>query len=228
MPRISADTVAAHVAIQSAAVVEAAARLFAERGIAEVTMGDIAEEVGLARNSLYRYFPDKGHILVAWLTAEIDPLVAESARIAGTDEPVAERLERWLSFHLELGTDDDHRLMERVAEEIGALPAEVRAEIGAQHRRLYLTIQPVVTELLVGTGRDAGVVIGLIGGLLRSATELVNHGMPVEAVEPELLVAAAAVVTGSDRVGMDLVPGQEAAVARLAHEPPVTGHHSAP
>jgi AcrR family transcriptional regulator len=195
MPKISADTVAAHVAQQRAAVVDAAAALFAERGIANVSMSDIAEAVGLARNSLYRYFPDKGHILAAWLTSEIDPLVAESMLIAGSDNSASERLDRWLSFHLALGTNHEHRLMERVAEEIGSLSAEVRAEIGDQHRRLYGTIEPVLRELLAPSDRSIPIVAGLIGGTLRSASELVNRGVPISLVEPELLRCAAALVT---------------------------------
>ena len=195
MPKISADTVAAHVAQQRAAVVDAAAALFAERGIANVSMSDIAEAVGLARNSLYRYFPDKGHILAVWLTSEIDPLVTESMLIAGSDKSPSERLERWLSFHLALGTNHEHRLMARVAEEIGSLSSEVRAEIGAQHRRLYGTIEPVLSELLAHSDRSIPIVAGLIGGALRSASELVNRGVPISLVEPELLRCAAALVT---------------------------------
>ena len=42
MPRIAADTVAEHVALQEAAVVDAAARLFGERGVARVSLADIA------------------------------------------------------------------------------------------------------------------------------------------------------------------------------------------
>jgi AcrR family transcriptional regulator len=194
MPKISADTVAAHVAQQRAAVVDAAAALFAERGITEVSMSDIADAVGLARNSLYRYFPDKGHILAAWLTSEIDPLVVESLLIAEADTPPSERLDQWLSYHLALGTNHEHRLMERVADEIGSLPAEVRAEIGAQHRRLYGTIEPVMSELLAHTDRSMSVVAALIGGMLRSASELVNRGVPIGLVEPELLHGVAAVV----------------------------------
>src|SRR6478736_2506991 len=96
MPRIAADSVQEHVARQEAAVIEAAIRLFNERGVRDVTLGDIAKEVGLARNSLYRYFPDKAHILAAWFRTTIAPLVAESNEIANEDAPVADRLERWV------------------------------------------------------------------------------------------------------------------------------------
>ncbi len=50
MPRIKADNIAEHVAQQRAAVLDAAVRLFVERGFSEVGLADIAAEVGLARN----------------------------------------------------------------------------------------------------------------------------------------------------------------------------------
>ena len=71
MPRISADTIAEHVARQEAAVLDAAVRLFVERGYREVGLADIAAEVGLARSSLYRYVPDKAHLLVQWYRREV-------------------------------------------------------------------------------------------------------------------------------------------------------------
>ncbi|MEZ5136913.1 MAG: helix-turn-helix domain-containing protein [Acidimicrobiales bacterium] len=65
-PRITAPTIAEHAACQETAILDAAADLFAERGVVGTEMADIAEAVGIARSSLYRYFPDKDHILLAW------------------------------------------------------------------------------------------------------------------------------------------------------------------
>ena len=70
MPRITAGSVAEHVAQQERAVFDAAIALFTERGYSAVTLGDIAKEVGLARNSLYRYFPTKASILLRWYAEE--------------------------------------------------------------------------------------------------------------------------------------------------------------
>ena len=48
-----------------ARAVEAAARLFAERGADEVTLQEIAAEVGCRAPALYRYFPNKEALLLA-------------------------------------------------------------------------------------------------------------------------------------------------------------------
>ena len=63
MPKITGDSIAEHVAAQEAAVIAATVSLFAERGAGNVTIADIAAEVGLARTSVYRYFPTKGAIV---------------------------------------------------------------------------------------------------------------------------------------------------------------------
>ena len=43
---------------------------------------ELAEEVGLARSSLYRYFPTKSAIVHRWFDVAMAPLVADSDRIA--------------------------------------------------------------------------------------------------------------------------------------------------
>ncbi len=45
--------------------VEAATRLFAERGVDQVSLQEIAAEVGCRAPALYRYFPDKEALLLA-------------------------------------------------------------------------------------------------------------------------------------------------------------------
>ncbi|MDQ3095463.1 MAG: TetR/AcrR family transcriptional regulator, partial [Actinomycetota bacterium] len=48
-------------------VLAAAERLFAARGVAGVTMDDVAAEAGLGKGTLYRRFGDKGGLAVALL-----------------------------------------------------------------------------------------------------------------------------------------------------------------
>ena len=57
MPRIAAANIDEHVRIQNARLTVAAKRLFARQGFASTDMGQIAAAIGLARNSLYRYYP---------------------------------------------------------------------------------------------------------------------------------------------------------------------------
>lgn len=45
------------------AILEAAARVIAERGGDQASMADVAAEAGVARGTLYRYFPSRGALL---------------------------------------------------------------------------------------------------------------------------------------------------------------------
>lgn len=178
MPKIAADTVAEHIAQQEAAVIAAASRLFAERGVGQVSLATIASEVGLARNSLYRYFPDKGHILAAWFRAELAPLQEASTAIATDGRPATERLDAWLRLHLDYLTAPEHQAMMSAATEMSALTDDVRTDIADGHRDLYATLGLIVADLVAGAEppRDARVLTMLLTGVLRSSADLVVAG----------------------------------------------------
>lgn len=179
MPRIAADTVAEHVAQQEAAVVAAAARLFGERGVARVSLADIAAEVGLKRNSLYRYFPDKGHLLAAWFRLELAPLQEQSNAIAVADEPPEQRLRRWLALQLDYLTAPEHQAMIDAFADSSVLSDEVRADLGRGHHELYATLARILADAdpTPGVGGPTTPLdTMLVAGALRSAAELVIAG----------------------------------------------------
>lgn len=66
MPRLWADTIDTHRREVHDAIVETTAALVGTQGLAAVTMARIAEETGIGRATLYKYFPDVEAILVAW------------------------------------------------------------------------------------------------------------------------------------------------------------------
>jgi AcrR family transcriptional regulator len=66
MPRIWDSTIEAHRRAVTDATLDAAAALTAEHGLRSVTMSQIAEQAGVGRATLYKYFPDVESILIAW------------------------------------------------------------------------------------------------------------------------------------------------------------------
>ena len=190
MPRITGPDIATHVARQEEAVVRAAVELFAERGFAAVTLTDIAAAVGLKRTSLYRYFPDKDHILLAWLRTEIDGLVERSSAIAASDTPPGQRLVDWLHLQLDYVEEPEHQLFASIAASIGTLSPEVREAVIADHRRLYATVDGIVADALAsspgGDERDAAVVATLVLGLFRAASDAITRGGERAVIGPEL------------------------------------------
>jgi AcrR family transcriptional regulator len=91
-------------------VLAAAARLFNERGVENVTMDEIAHAAGVGKGTLYRRYADKGQLVLALMdacvrhleevvAAEIQP--ADRSQSALTDlEAVLERLVLWIEEHV--------------------------------------------------------------------------------------------------------------------------------
>ena len=195
MPKITARSVPEHVAHQEAAVIDAAIRLFNERGVRDVSLSDIAKEVGLARNSLYRYFPDKAHILAAWFRTTIAPLIDLSNEIAAADSPAVDRLGRWVVEQFEYLTNPDHAAMLLASNEMTTMPDDVRAELGAGHRELYGSLAAVLRDTFhEQPDRDIEVATMLIASLVRSAAEQARTGADIAVVQRELSHAVLSMV----------------------------------
>lgn len=89
VPRLWTETVESHRRAVRDAALDAAAALVARHGLRGVTMSQIAEDAGIGRATLYKYFPDVDAVLVAWherqVRAHLDQLVA--ARDHAGDAP---------------------------------------------------------------------------------------------------------------------------------------------
>ncbi|MDR0358963.1 MAG: TetR/AcrR family transcriptional regulator, partial [bacterium] len=72
MPRLWNDTIEAHRQAVREATLDTAADLVAERGLASVTMSQIAEQTGIGRATMYKYFRDVDSILIAWHERQVD------------------------------------------------------------------------------------------------------------------------------------------------------------
>jgi AcrR family transcriptional regulator len=147
VPRITGANIEEHVRTQEAAILDAAALLFVRQGYGATTLGDIADSVGLARNSLYRYFPDKEHILLRWFARETGPLAARSVAVLDADHPPLERIEAWVDLQLDYVADPAHALGAQLMQEAEALSPSARREIDEGHRRLYELLGRVVVEV---------------------------------------------------------------------------------
>ena len=66
MPRLWNETIQAHRRDVRDAILDTTMNLVTEGGLRSATMSRIAEEAGIGRATLYKYFPDVGAILTAW------------------------------------------------------------------------------------------------------------------------------------------------------------------
>jgi AcrR family transcriptional regulator len=71
VPKLWEHTIETHRHAVREATLETTAALLAKHGLRSVTMSQIAEETGIGRATLYKYFPDVEAILVAWHERQI-------------------------------------------------------------------------------------------------------------------------------------------------------------
>ena len=83
-------------------IIEAAERIFAERGYAAARLEDVAAAVGIRRASIVYYFKDKQELYEAMEVRIYDALVAETERrLAGAAAPkekLVRLIDAWLDF----------------------------------------------------------------------------------------------------------------------------------
>jgi AcrR family transcriptional regulator len=105
VPKLWTETVEAHRREVHDAIMDTTAALVAEHGLRSLTMSQIAEDTGIGRATLYKYFPDVEAILGAWhkrqITAHLDHLVDVRDRV---DDP-SERLEAVLEAYANIQHD---------------------------------------------------------------------------------------------------------------------------
>lgn len=76
MPRIRAESVAAHREQMRAGLLDAFGELMSEVGYAGLTLAQVAERAGMARNTAYGYVADKEALLMAYVERSVDEFLA--------------------------------------------------------------------------------------------------------------------------------------------------------
>ncbi|MGH3843801.1 MAG: TetR/AcrR family transcriptional regulator [Pseudonocardiaceae bacterium] len=107
MPRLWNDTIEAHRRAVRDATLDTTAALVAEHGLRSVTMSRIAEQTGIGRATLYKYFPDVEAILLAWHERQIQAHLEQLAEIRDHAGDTDQQLEAVLLAYA-LITHDSH------------------------------------------------------------------------------------------------------------------------
>lgn len=169
-----------------AAILRAAAQVFAARGYAAATTNHIAARAGVSIGSLYEYFPSKDALLVALTEAHIGEgeaiLRAVWDEMDGCDD-AGEVARRFARAMFDLHTHDRvlHRLLfeeaplpRRTRQRVAAIEAEVTARLAA-----WLRAHPRVTR------RDPALAAAVIVQCIEALThKLVVHGDGADAAAP--------------------------------------------
>ncbi|WP_109530814.1 TetR/AcrR family transcriptional regulator [Nocardia aurea] len=151
-------------------ILDAAARLFVERGVANTGMGEVAKAAGCSRATLYRYFPNRQSLRIAFVHREARRVAAAVAREVADIADPGERVVTAMTASIRLVRDDPTLIAwftagdAGIANEIGqtsevieAIAAGLLADAVADDSRRSRSARwaaRVILSLLTAPGRD--------------------------------------------------------------------------
>lgn len=158
------------------AILEVATAMFAEHGYRETNMDELAAKVGIAKGTLYLYYPKKIDLLFACAALEKAKFVPEILEMLASDLPASEKLKRWLIAVLTLPSQSPLlcRLLDgdsEMAELLADYPPELRSEMDQGFPRL---LHPLLEELAGPDHRWSSVELGDRANVIRSIGFLAN------------------------------------------------------
>lgn len=103
------DTVAAHKARYRDRIIDAAVDIVADRGVTGLTMARLAQEAGIGRATLYKYFPDVEHVLLAHLARHLERQGARLRAAVATHGDPRAQLRAYLATLLGYLAGQEHR-----------------------------------------------------------------------------------------------------------------------
>jgi AcrR family transcriptional regulator len=106
VPKLWSETIATHRNAVRDATLDTTAALVTEHGLASVTMSQIAEQTGIGRATLYKYFPDIESILAAWHERQIANHLQQLEQIRDRATSPVEQLEAVLHGFAQMSHGD--------------------------------------------------------------------------------------------------------------------------
>lgn len=137
-----------------ASIMDRTAALFASRGYAATSIGDIASACECSKSRLYHYFESKEAILSEMLSEHVDKLLDEcDASLEGGGNPV-DRFHRLIRYFLEVYavSSDKHVVLLTCLE---FLPPDKREEVVAKQRKLITYVTDILAAIRPDLRGDA-------------------------------------------------------------------------
>jgi AcrR family transcriptional regulator len=171
VPRLIEATLAEHRAHQRGALLDAAFELLTVGGYAAMTFSALAARTGLARPSVYSYFPSRDDLAVAVCERELPRwLESVQASMDAVPDPV-DKVAAYIRSQLELAAAGLHDL----ANVLGRAPlgSDARARIRAIHDRFGPKVADVLGDLGVSRPDE---VAALVQGIVNAGLQRINGG----------------------------------------------------
>jgi len=194
MPRIAAANIEEHVRRQTERIVAAARKLYVRQGFQSTDLGDVAREVGLARNSLYRYFNNKDELLVECVREDMELHLRRMESLAADHPAPADRIIALVNLQFDLATGPEHATLGLIRE-VRAGSRKLRQQIDFLHTAPNKIVAEALFEL-TGSRSAADATAAIIGGMVIAATvyALKQKAAQREQVRQKLIKAVQALI----------------------------------
>jgi AcrR family transcriptional regulator len=212
MPRIDAPTVAEHHAQKRSAILAAAVDILGREGLAAVTPAAVAAASGLARSSVYQYYPSTDALVAAGVMEAFRRTREQIDRGQRRASTPTERVLAWVGSALDAAAAGHEPMSVYAAAD---LPAECRVAVAALHHELT---EPLVTSLGDLGIRQPAAVAELVGAVVTAGAAQVARGESARTVRRRV----------REFVLPALAPDPDAAGRQRAGTPPRPGRQSRP
>jgi AcrR family transcriptional regulator len=166
---------AAKAAVNRADILDAAERIFAERGLTEGSLRDIAKHSGFSTAAIYNYFDNKQHLLAETLVRRGTDLLDVIDAAAASDGTPMDRLHRIVDDTVAFfETYPDFRQILRHVRESEAIITSVLTEHAAD-RNIFPETLTLMTAVLEEGQRIGEIRDGSPGALIHLYMTLVNE-----------------------------------------------------
>jgi AcrR family transcriptional regulator len=140
IPKLWQQTIQAHRREVRDAILETTAALVAQRGLRAVTMSQIAEETGIGRATLYKYFSGVEPILIAWHERHVAEHLEHLTQLRDQPGEPGARLEAVLHAYALISFERHQH-----GTELGALVHQ-REHVAAPEQQLRSIVRGLLTE----------------------------------------------------------------------------------
>ena len=198
MPRIRAATIEEHHEVVWTGLTEALRHLLLERDYDSITMGHIAAEAGLARNTLYNYAKDKRTLVLELARRASRPLAERVSAIAGRSaEPAADRVREVVEVILAASTDLRFMFLPNSSPMVAELQEGPENPFTVLVAEVENVVRDGITRGEFRDVGDVGLVVELLSGAMRAGIDRIGRD---PASLPATVRAAQEVVLASVRL----------------------------
>ena len=188
MPRIDAPTVAEHHQMRRDSLLAAGVDILAMEGPSGLTHSALGEAAGIARTSVYQYFPSRDELVASVIDRAFTAARAHLTAAVEHEASPLDRVTAYVTHALSTASDATHSAFAGIPEDL--LSSANKQRLDELHRAVVAPLREALTELGVP---DPSLAASFIDGMIQSAARRVLAGDDPVTVTAALV---AAVVSG--------------------------------